>query len=306
MQLLALFSRCIYIAIISAPKVLSSSMFLERALFDVAPDDGLFSNEQSLEDVNSWDQDVGSDLSVLLADSSPDLIREFDPNQSMANNDFLDESASDFFLADSDVACRVGDAENTNLFGKVRRENVCRDPQLGGVRRPDEPTPNPFDAYKNLITITDPLAPFPPDSQTCSPRGYESSNIPVCKDEYPPGDIVPVPGTHAFTLYNIDPSMAKSISPYRRSQLALIESAKLNTLSLYRYVLAVSHCGVAKVFCGPYVFPQRCQTSCARILTYRIMLFSRNQTIPPLSMRVNSTIYYPWLDYVFSSSLANS
>lgn len=260
MQLLALLRRCICIAIISAPTVLSSSFFLERDLFDVAPDDSLFSNELSLEDISSWNQDFGLDSNALLADSGPDPITETDSN---------------FLSADSDVACAADDVENTNLFGKFRRENVCRDPQLGQSRGPDDPTPNPFDAYKNLITITNPLAPFPPDSQTCSPRLFESSKIPVCKDEFPPEDIVPVLLTRAFTLYNIDPSTAKSISPCRHSQPRLIESAKFNPPLFNHFVVRVSHYGVAKVFCGRYVFPQICPTSHARVLTNRIILIAK-------------------------------
>ena len=269
MQLLTLFSRCICIAIISAPKVFSSSFILERALFDVAPDDSLFSNEQSPEDMNLWNQDVGLDSNIILADSAPDPLGAFDSTQSLIETDFLDEPASDLLLAGSDVAFSADDTENTHVFGKVRRENVCRDPQLGQVRGPDEPTPNPFDTYKKLFTITDPLAPFPPDSQTCSPRNFESSNIPVCKEEYPPEDIVPMPLSRAFILSNIDPSTAKSISLCRPSQLALITTAQFKILSLVHYVLLVSHCGVVKVFCGPYVFPQSCPTLYATILTCR-------------------------------------
>lgn len=220
--------------------------------------------------MNLWNQDVGLDSNVLLANSAPDSLRELDSNQSLAENGFLDDPASDLFLADSKVECSVDDTDNNHVFGKVRRENVCRDPQLGQGREwKNKPTPNPFDAYKRLYTITDPLAPFPPDSLTCSPRNFESSNIPVCKAESPPEDIVPVPFTRAFTLYNIDPSTAKSISLCRHSQPMLIKSVKLSFLSLRHYVLPMSHCGVAKVFCRRYVFPQICPTLFAMILTYR-------------------------------------
>lgn len=210
MQFLALLDRWIYTAIISAPIVLSASFYLERALFDVAPDDSLFSNELNLDDFNSWNQDVGLDTNGFLAGNALDPITEFDSNQSLAENDIVDEWASNFLLADNDVACGLDGAEDTQLFGKVRRENVCRDPQVGQAKKPDEPIQNPFDAYKKLITITEPLAPFPPDTETCSKRRFDTSNIPVCKDEFPPEDLLPVPRTRAFNLRNIDPSAAMS------------------------------------------------------------------------------------------------
>ena len=255
MQRLALFSWCIYIAIISAPAVHSSSFFPERALFDVALDESLFSSEPSLDDINSWNQDTGLDSNGLLADNAMDPIIEFDSSQSLAQNDYPDESTSNFLFSDSDIACGVDNAEKIDLFGKVRRENLCRDPQLGQAGKPNDPNQqDPFEAFKKLAAITDPLAPFPPDSQLCSPREFDNSNIPVCKEEFPPGDVVPIPRTRAFTLYNIDPRTVKSIPLRRYSQQSLIESAKLNPLSFYHCVLQVLHCGVAKAFCGPYVF----------------------------------------------------
>lgn len=258
MQLSALFRWWIYIAIVHAPVVLSSSFSLERALFDVAPDESLFSNEFSLEETDPSNQDVAPDWNGLLADNDLDPITEFDLNRPLAGEGYLDESGSNFLLADNDVACD-SDAENTQLFGKVRRENLCRDPRLGqtgGFSQKD-----PFDEFNKLFTITDPLAPFPEDSETCPKRNFENSNIPVCKEEIPPDDIVPIPRTRAFSLFNIDPGAAVLTAFDRHSQSMLIDSAKLSSLVSSYSVLKVLHCGVAKVFCTPYVFLQTCPTS---------------------------------------------
>lgn len=255
MQRLALFSWCIYTAIVFLPAVHSSSGFLERALFDVAPDVSLFSSEPSLEDISLWNQDTGLDSNGLLVDNPLDPIIDFDSNQYLAANDYPDDSASNFLFSDSDVACGVDNAEKTDLLGIVRRENLCREPQVGQAGKPDDSGQlNPAEAFQKLFTITDPLAPFPSDSQLCSRREFDNSNIPVCKEEFPPEDIVPIPRTRAFSLFNIDPSTFESIPPRRHSQPSLIDSAKLNPLPFYHYVLQVLHYGVAKASCGPYVF----------------------------------------------------
>ena len=222
MRLLPLSSRRIYIAIIYAPVIVSSSSSFERALFDLDPDESLFNDQLSLLDVNSWNQGFGLDSNELLADNALDPIIEFDSNLALAGNGYLDESSSDFFLADNDVVCGVYDAENAHLFGKVRRENLCRDPPLGQTDNQDQFDKDPFEEFKNL-PVKDPLTPFPEDTQLCSRWRFDTSNTPVCKEEIP-SDIVSIPFARACNLLNIDPGAAIFIALYWHLHPQLIES----------------------------------------------------------------------------------
>lgn len=268
MQPLALFSWWIFIRIIFAPKVLSSSVFIERALFDSPYDESLFNDDPTLDDINSWNQNVNidsngllgdngqgfsldskgiladnaqdisldsnglladnaqdfsldsdgsltdSDLDLsldsdkLLADSALDPTTKFDPNQPLAENGFLDQSGSNFWLSNNDAACDVDDTENTHIFDKVRRGNLCRDPPLGQSDAPDQSgQQDPFEDIKKMFN-KDPLASFNDDTEICSKRRFDTSNIPVCKDEFPPEDILPIPLAVACNLRNIEPGMA--------------------------------------------------------------------------------------------------
>lgn len=261
MQFLALFSSWISIAIIYAPIALSSSFFLERDLPDVAPDPSPFNDEPSLEDINPWDQDIGLDSNGLLAGNALTPITESDSNWSLDENGYLDESGSNFLPADNDIACGVDDVGNTQLFGKVRRENLCRDPPVGQAGKPDGSGQDPFAELNKFITDTVALASFPEDLQVCPVKNFETSNIPVCKEDNP-DDVVTIPEFHGFYLFNIDPSAA--ISTFNRHlQPLLIESAKWSSY----HALRVLHCGVAAMLCTSYVLLQMYPSCCPSILT---------------------------------------
>lgn len=208
MQLFNVFNWWIFIVITCSQEAFSLFQLLERDLFDDSRDHSIFSDEASLEEVIPLDQTAWLNSDSLLADGVLDPLRESDSDWFLANDDYVDESDPTSLLADNTFACDVDSIDNTQLPGKVRRDNLCRDPPVGQVENPDESSQeNPFDALTKFVTDTSPLAIFPKELEICPVEKFGTSNIPVCKDELQ-GDMKSIPLSNAVNLYFIDPGKA--------------------------------------------------------------------------------------------------
>lgn len=197
---------CIFIAITCLPKASSLSGILERDLFDDTPDASLFSDEPSLGTGDRLDQTDGLTSTGFLADNVLDPLAEPDSAWFLTDKGYMDGSDPSFSLAGDDIVCNVNGDGDTQLLGKVRRGDLCRDPPAGQAQTPNEPDPaDPFAAFKKLLDdSTGPLSVFPEDFEICPKRYFAASNIPVCKD-LRQGGITYIPMSNAANLWFIEP-----------------------------------------------------------------------------------------------------
>lgn len=188
---------------------------------DASRDVTLFQNE------NLADRPIESPLDFFLDDNDWwSSLTELDPNLSHTDNGgwesgvlFADQDdpkqrlgTESSFLLGSDFGCDISDAENTSLFGKVRRRKSCPVPFVGQAENPDQskhdpnapssgntPRPNSYAAVLNEFLFRNPTI--------CPSRVFGLSNIPVCKLDAEVDDFEQV-GVNVFNIRDVIPRMS--------------------------------------------------------------------------------------------------
>jgi hypothetical protein len=167
----------------------------------MAASDGILLSETI--DGNS---EAGSDLFSLLPGAESASLFSDDA----ADWDAMIDSDPSFFLADDGTACDVSDADDLDLFGKKRRQ-VCKDPATGqtGFGK------NPGGGKKKNITPVKPPErsqnpgwepTFMQMDDVCPPSIFRKSNVPACKEFFPPPDeIYVIFGQEWAHLYDVTP-----------------------------------------------------------------------------------------------------
>lgn len=192
---------------------------------DLEPELGpTFSDDLSLDNAIPPDQAFTPDSNWLLDENTlnsapePNLdwfSENVDSNDLDLNTVFSDISYPEkpdlnSLFADDGQACDVGNADDTQLFGKKRRESSTCTPRKGEVDNPSGPGSNdgPDQSgepnQENIPQFFAPLSIFPKDVELCPPEIFKDSNIPVCRD-FVPAAYVWVPGQLYVTLRDVEP-----------------------------------------------------------------------------------------------------
>lgn len=173
----------------------------------IASDQGITFDPNWLQNDDSLNPTVPSDSDLLLGSGS-----SVDSTSSnlFFDSGSLDELDPNLFSANDNVVCDLGNAGETQLFGKRRRGESCRDPVVGKNKNPSgSDQGEPFNLNEPFKLPTDA---FPEDTDLCPTRIFGASKIPVCSslvEEI----LVLVPGARYFTLLDVHP---------RRSSMTLL------------------------------------------------------------------------------------
>ena len=135
------------------------------------PDSLNFLDDPSIQTTNPLDQSTGSDINTFLDDP---LSQTTEPDSS-------------FLLAD-DINCDAFNADDTQLFGKRRRDAACTNPSTSSAKpkKPKKgfgPTNDPFN-FNEFIKTRPSLADFQESSDACPAFYFGDSNTPVCSTEF--------------------------------------------------------------------------------------------------------------------------
>lgn len=130
-----------------------------------------FLDDPSIQTMNPLDQSTGSDIDWFLDDQ---LSQTTEPDSSS-------------FLAD-DIDCDAFNADDTQLFGKRRRDAACKNPSTSSAQRKKPgkgfgPPTDPF-SINQFINTRPSLADFRESFEVCPFVYFGTSNTPVCSNEF--------------------------------------------------------------------------------------------------------------------------
>lgn len=158
---------------------------------DATVDPTLIGSEPSFEQINLPDQTTGLESNIFDDNSDLNLLPELNSNLFLADDVNLDQvTGSSIVLADDD-SCDLSIADDTQLFGKVRREASCWASPAGQARQPKRPKNNDdFSSFRFFYTnvkVSD------LSEAMCPSDIFGTSILPVCLNIHN-GHIIPVPG----------------------------------------------------------------------------------------------------------------
>lgn len=168
----------------------------------LAGDDDLLSTSL-LPDTVDWNQ-------FTTEADSDSMLTDFD------SSSLLLEPESHLF-ADTESACEVGSADDDQLFGKRRRENLCPVPLTPPVQQDNKPGSGKSKQKVSPPQVT-PWQPYSSDEavkagfgenfELCPAKIYLKSTTPVCKKYYDvsASDFYRVSGQNWVHLFDVDPS----------------------------------------------------------------------------------------------------
>ena len=188
---------------------LESTLFDEISLEDTTPtDQTITSDSNGFPNVDFLNTATQSDVDWLSENvdlNSPDSINLF------SDIPYSDEPDSISLFAKIDNSCDIGTTDDTQLFGKKRREtSTCKSPYTGeaanqnGPDHDDGPGQSGESNPENVPQVFAPLSIFPEDFDLCPPTIFKDSNIPVCRD-FVPGTYILIPGVQYVTLLDVAP-----------------------------------------------------------------------------------------------------
>ena len=198
-SLTLLVTSCFLIAISYSAPDLDASALGENS-FNFLDDSSISSNpfddssiafnlldDSSIQGTNSLDQST---------DSGIDWFPDTDAQLSQTS-----ESDSSFFLAD-DINCDAINADDTQLFGKRRRDTSCKIPDVE-IKDPVKMS-NPSDpfALEQVLRKASLMADFKKSFESCPAKIFGDSNIPACTTK---SSLLVPTATLAVTLYDVDP-----------------------------------------------------------------------------------------------------
>ena len=209
-----------------------SDWLLENGNIDLNPLSELYSNMFPA-DTDGLMSFTGSDSNLPFDSVDWDLQPESVPDSSLPDADLitlvsatdpsslLRDSIWDHInspLADDQIGCVVGLADDVTLFDKRRRANQCSNPDQekpdlkpeAKPKRPEDIGSDP--SISNLVPwARDNVLlnyAFPENFEICPKDYFRDSNSPVCKEQVPyPDQIYTVPG-YWSNLYDVSPGMS--------------------------------------------------------------------------------------------------
>lgn len=202
MQFLAFFFLSCLLIVVG-----SSQIDLLSSPIDLLHDDSqLFASEPQLNEADSLDQSVGSDMD-LFSDNYQ-LLSSGEPDSSSV---FTDVDLSQFAQSDpslltaGDFACDSSDTTHPQLFGRNRRRgDLCKNPPVGEAGRYRKDDQLPDLGFTNFATARRTMAVFPRNYEICPYERFSGANIPVCK-EANPQDISKIAGVPWYNLRDVVP-----------------------------------------------------------------------------------------------------
>lgn len=207
----------LFFCIISISITISNASLASRFLqnrdsdifIDATVDPALISNQPSFEQISLPDQITDLELEFFDDNDDPNPMPGLDSNLFLADDVNLNQVTGSSILLADDNSCDLGDADDIQLFGKVRRQPLCwTSPEGQAIRRKK---PKKDDELSNLrFFYTDQMV-LDLSEAMCPPYIFGTSILPVCLNTLS-GHIVPVPGQFWFDLQDVSGTSAND--PY--------------------------------------------------------------------------------------------
>ena len=180
---------------ITISKALLALYFLPNRDYDIfvdgIVDPTLIGSEPSFEQINLPDQTTGLESKIFDDNNDLNPMPGLNSNLFLADDVNLDQlTGSNIVLAD-DESCDLSIADDTQLFGKVRREASCWASPAGQARQPKRPKNND-ELSRFRFFYTDYMVSDLSEAM-CPSDVFGTSILPVCLNIVN-GHIIPVPG----------------------------------------------------------------------------------------------------------------